>query len=126
MSENIYSMSRLQRLDPKFKPAFDGPARARELICKLSSCEIVEVAYLFGSASEGKNTSDSDIDLLVVIPNSAKASEYYKVVGAPNFSAIAVDWIFKTRDEFERQLNEGGISRIAKLQGVRIFPNDSK
>ncbi len=115
-------MSRLLKLDPKFVPAFDGLKLARELVAKLSAQAPIEEAYLFGSAAAGKNTTDSDLDIVVVIANSKSVGEYYKLVGTAHFSSVAVDWIFKTRTEFEKQIQDGGISRVAQLEGVRVFP----
>lgn len=118
-------MSRLLRLDPNFKPAFDGLKAAREVVEKLSGFAPVEAAYLFGSSAKGKNTTDSDLDIVVVIPDSQSLETYIKIVGRSHFSPVAVDWIFKTRSEFDRQLVEGGISRLAQLDGVKVYPYDS-
>ncbi|PWU16947.1 MAG: hypothetical protein C5B49_09755 [Bdellovibrio sp.] len=119
-------MSRLLRLSPNFAPAFDGKKIALQLVEKLATQLKVEQAYLFGSASEGRNTVDSDLDLLVVIPRGADQLKYFAVVNQPFFSAVAVDWIFKTKSEFENQERDGGISRIAKLEGLLIYPHDTK
>lgn len=50
-------------------------------------------------------------------------SDYYEFVNKPFFSTVAVDWIFKTKTEFELQVGEGGVSRIAFLTGKKVYPN---
>jgi len=126
-------MSRLLRLDPNFKPAFQGVALAEDLTkklissCTLSSLSIVDV-FLFGSAAEGKNTIDSDLDILVIVPDNydQRIKDFYKIVAQPFFSPVAIDWIFKTKAEFDVQKEIGGISRIAFLNGIRIKINEFK
>lgn len=117
-------MSRLSRLNPHFEPAFDGFKLATELIQKLNQALPVLEAYLFGSCVEEKNTENSDIDLVVVIPDSRIAAEYYSVVNTPFFSGVAVDWIFITKQNFIRDRAVGGVSRVAYLTGKRIPIDD--
>ncbi len=116
-------MSRLRLLDPQFKPAFDGPAIARSLITQLSGKKTVLLAYLFGSAAQNKNTVDSDLDLLVIVPDGSEIKSYYEVVNSAFFSPVAVDWIFITESEFNKNSEIGGISMIAKQQGIGIKPH---
>lgn len=114
-------MSSLLRLDPKFQPAFNGSEIAIELVSKLVLQVPVESAFLFGSAAEGKNTSNSDLDVLVVVPDGSNIKDYYSVVNAPFYSPLAVDWIFKTKSYFDYEKNVGGISRIADMSGKKIY-----
>lgn len=116
-------MSRLSKLDPNFKPAFDGPSEFRSLMKKLAaqSNEHVINAYLFGSAAQAKNTVDSDLDILVVIPDSADEKTLYKIVNQPGFSNYAVDWLFKKLSDFLREKESGGVCRIASQSPVRLF-----
>ncbi len=103
----------LLKLDPNFKPAFDGQALAQELINKVSVALPILKAYLFGSSAQGKNTVNSDVDILLVVPDSANIKKHYKFVNAPFFSTVAVDWIIKTNSEFENDKLIGGIAMIA-------------
>ncbi len=121
-------MSRLHKLDPNFKPAFNGPELAHSLVQKLNeqgknSGKPIEFAYLFGSASEGKNTVDSDLDILVIVlDNFANDIPfYYSIVNQPFFSPVAVDWIFMSSSEFNLKKDTGGVARIAHINGMRIF-----
>ncbi len=96
------------------------------MIEKLLLTLSVDQAFLFGSASVGKNTSDSDLDILIVIPDSEIADTYYKSVNKAFFSPVAVDWIIKKKSDFEMEKEIGGVSRVAYLTGKRIYPIDSK
>lgn len=118
-------MSRLSRLNPHFKPAFDGFKIAKELLLKLSQSLEISEAYIFGSCAEGKNTENSDLDLLVIIPNESEVKEYYRIVNTPFFSPVAVDWIFVTKEEFLKNREVGGISRVAFITGKRVWSNGS-
>lgn len=118
-------MSRLSRLNPHFKPAFDGFKIANDLLEKLAKSKPIHEAYLFGSAAEGKNSVDSDLDLLIVIPDDAIIKDYYEIVNAPFYSPVAVDWIFTTKVEFEKNREIGGVSRVAFLTGKKVWPNGS-
>jgi Nucleotidyltransferase domain len=119
-------MSRLSLLDPNFKPAFDGPKEAQNLIDKLLNLLPIKEAYLFGSAANGRNTSDSDIDLLIVIPNEAKNDEYYKAITTKHFSKFAADWVFICERDFNRQKTIGGVCQIALVTGIKLWPKDTK
>jgi predicted nucleotidyltransferase len=116
----------LLRLDPDFKPAFDGPQLAQELIYKVAASLPLEAAFLFGSASRQKNTPDSDLDIILVVPEDASIKEYYRFVNQPFFSRISVDWIIKTKTEFENEKMIGGVSMVAFQTGIELKANDSK
>ncbi len=91
----------LLKLDPDFKPAFNGPLLAQDLIYKISKEFTILKAYLFGSSALAKNTNDSDLDILLVVPDHVDTKSYYKFVNTPFFSTVAVDWIIKTETDFE-------------------------
>jgi predicted nucleotidyltransferase len=114
-------MSRILRLDPNFQPAFDGLSYANILLSKLKNLVPLLEFYLFGSCAEGLNTQNSDLDILVVVANEADIKICYKEVTKPFFSEIAVDWIVKTKKEFELEKNIGGVSRIAYTIGKRLL-----
>jgi predicted nucleotidyltransferase len=114
-------MSQLLKLNPNFVPAFDGKIEAEKLVKKLNDSIKVEEAYLFGSSAIDKNTIDSDLDILVIVPDKSDRKIYFKLVSQKNFSKIATDWIFMTQSEFDLNQNIGGVAMIAKQQGVKIF-----
>lgn len=116
----------LLKLDPNFKPAFDGQVLAQELINKVSAALPILKAYLFGSAAEGKNTVNSDLDILLVVPDSSDIKIFYKFVNAPFFSPVAVDWIVKTSTEFEKEKGIGGVAMIASHTGIELKINGPK
>lgn len=114
-------MSKLNRLNPNFKPAFDGPQKALEIILKLKDRRAILAAYLFGSAAKGKNTENSDLDLLVVIEDKDDQKDFFKIVQEPFFANIAIDWIFKNESEFNIEKNKGGVCFIATTEGIKIY-----
>ena len=117
-------MSGLQKLNPNFKPAFDGKKIATELISKLVNSTQIEKAFLFGSCVEERNDESSDLDILLVVPDTQNIQNIFKIVNQPLFSPIATDWIIKTNSEYQIGLQEGGICRIATTQGIKIYSND--
>lgn len=117
----ISAVSQLLKLNPNFKPAFDGLKIANDLVLKLKTHVVINEAFLFGSASEGKNTIDSDIDLLIIVNDQDSITKAYHEVNQPFFSEIAVDWIIKTQTEFDEQKEIGGVCFIASKSGKRIL-----
>jgi len=115
----------LLKLDPNFKPAFDGPFLAQELVDKLIMALPISAAYLFGSSAHKKNTLNSDLDILLIVPDNSDIKIYYKFINTPFFSKIAVDWIIKTVTEFEKDKFIGGIAMIALQTGIELKINDS-
>ncbi len=116
-------MSNLSKLNPNFKPAFDGVKIAKETVARLHLAIPILEAYLFGSAAIHKNTDDSDLDILVVIEDHTKIKDYFLASQQPGLSSMATDWIFKHKSEFESELLNGGISRVATQEGIKVFPN---
>jgi predicted nucleotidyltransferase len=80
----------------------------------------VMAAYLFGSSAIGKNTADSDLDILLVVADSADLKTYHALVNSPFFSEVAVDWIVKHKSEFERSQSLGGVTMVAVQTGIRL------
>lgn len=115
----------LLTLDPNFKPAFDGKVLAQKLVDKVSAVLPVIQAYLFGSSAIGKNTVNSDVDILLIVPDGAEVKKYYKYVNTPFFSEVAVDWIIKTQAEFEESKLKGGVSMVAVETGIELKNNGS-
>jgi hypothetical protein len=118
-------MSSLSRLNPNFKAAFDAPRESQALLRKLAKLIQVQEAYLFGSGAQGKNTADSDLDLLVVIPDEASELDYFEIVSQPGFSSLATDWIFRKKSQFLSEQEIGGVTRVAIMTGIKVFPYDS-
>lgn len=110
----------LLKLDPHLKPAFDGPKTAQQLISKLTAAKPVVAAYLFGSAAVGRNTADSDLDILLVVPDGSDIKKYHQFVNTAHFSPVAVDWIIKTASDFEKDQKIGGIAMVAAQTGIKL------
>lgn len=80
--------------------------------------------YFFGSYAEGRAASDSDLDLLVVVPDSdldpfeRDAKAYRALCGL----GIAKDVQVYTRQEFENQANlPGSLAHTVKTRGRVIY-----
>ncbi len=81
-----------------------------------------EVIYLFGSHAWGQPNADSDLDLLVIIPDSKEKPIQRAVRAQRSLRGVraAVDVLVKTRKEFERNIPvkaslEAQITREGKL-----------
>jgi hypothetical protein len=115
-------MSNLLKLDPNFKANFNGPLLASQLVTKIKNQRPIAHAFLFGSASEGRNTQNSDLDILLVVPDSENVKDYYSIVQQPFFSPVSTDWIILTMAEFVQQRNVGGVAFVAFHHGAEIKP----
>ena len=113
-------MSDLRKLDPDFQPSFDGLLEAKNLIKKISTVKPILNALLFGSSVNGKATANSDLDILLIIPDNENPKDYYKIVQAPFFSERATDWIIKTKTEFDMRKKSGGVCFVAAETGIVI------
>jgi predicted nucleotidyltransferase len=76
-----------------------------EIVRRLREALAPECVYLFGSAAYGSITPDSEVDLLVVVPDSPLS--YYER-GALAYRAlrhigVPIDVMVYTRDEFHRR-----------------------
>jgi len=94
--------------------------KALDVLASIPSQNLISEAYLFGSAVDGVFTSDSDLDLVIVVEDEAAIQQLQKEVYQPRFTDIAIDWIFKTRDSFEERKNLGGVCFVAFHCGKKL------
>ncbi len=94
----------------------------KEVIRRLVDEFQPETIYLFGSYAWGKPDMDSDLDLLVIIPESRENPIQRAVRAQRSLLGVkaAVDVIVKTREEFQRYTTvnaslEAQIDREGKL-----------
>jgi predicted nucleotidyltransferase len=101
--------------------------RKQEHIEQLVKCVVEAVQplkiILFGSAARDKTRPDSDVDLLVVMPEGVHRREtaryLYKLLGE---TGIAVDILVATPDDLERhQNNIGLIYRTVLEEGKEVY-----
>ncbi len=111
-------MSLLKLSGKKSSPAL--VTKARKILQKIPSQNLILEAYLFGSAVDGKFTPDSDLDFLVVVETENEIRSLQKEVYQPRFADIAIDWIFKSRDEFLVRKDLGGVCFEAFHHGKRL------
>ncbi len=86
-----------------------------------------ESVYLFGSAARGEMTDASDLDFLVVLPDSADVkslkSRYYRSSAE---RTVPVDAIFVKRSEFEKRSRIGGVCFVVADEGRLLYPSLSE
>lgn len=79
--------------------------------------------YLFGSASEGKMTDQSDYDLLVVmkdILDCKKGMKAYRL-SRSHLPRRPIDVVWMHRKEFDQKKEEGGIAFVAFTEGRKLI-----
>lgn len=114
-------MNSLLKLHPNFKPSFDGVSIAQSLVNKVIGRGLpVTRAFLFGSSALQQNTFDSDVDILLVVPDSGNLKSYYDLVGEGFFSPVAVDWIILNESEYLSKKDLGGVAFIATHYGKSL------
>ena len=81
-----------------------SPVTRREVIRRLVDEFQPEMIYLFGSYAWGKPDADSDMDVLVIIPESRESPIQRAVRAQRSLYGVKapVDVLVKTRQEFQR------------------------
>ncbi len=99
-----------------------SPVIRKEVVRRLVDEFQPETIYLFGSYAWGKPNEDSDMDLLVIIPESRERPIQRAVRAQRSLLGVkaAVDVIVKTQKEFQRYATvkaslEAQITREGKL-----------
>jgi predicted nucleotidyltransferase len=99
-----------------------SPVIRKEVVRRLVDEFQPEAIYLFGSYAWGKPNKDSDLDLLVIVPDSRETPIQRAVRAQRSLMGVkaAVDVLVKTRKEFQRYTSvkaslEAQISREGKL-----------
>lgn len=99
-----------------------SPVIRKEVIRRLVDEFQPEMIYLFGSYAWGEPNADSDLDLLVIVPESRENPIQRAVRAQRSLLGVkaAVDVIVKTKKEFQRYATvkaslEAQISREGKL-----------
>ena len=65
---------------------------------------------LFGSRARGEAHEDSDVDLLIIVPDGKSSSELRSIIAIALMSAYAsFDVMVYTESEYDRKLHEGWI-----------------
>jgi len=99
-----------QHLVPVVPTGFSGPVTEAlpKAVRRIVEALQPEKIILFGSYAYGRPTTNSDVDLLIVMETSASASERYLAVSRllrPR--PFPVDILVKTPDEIRRALEAG-------------------
>jgi predicted nucleotidyltransferase len=96
---------------------------ARQMANQLRSRMLAEKVWLFGSHARGTAGTDSDIDLLAVIPNST-ASRYQRAVAARRELAtfnLPMDIVVLTHDEWQKETKApSSLSSTVAREGIAL------
>ncbi|NLJ61175.1 MAG: nucleotidyltransferase domain-containing protein [Firmicutes bacterium] len=88
-----------------------------EQLCDLGALKIV----LFGSLARGDVDTDSDLDLLVIMPASVSGKEWTDIIYTQVERGIASDIIVYSQDEFESRLPESSFLQDIMASGRVVY-----
>jgi predicted nucleotidyltransferase len=110
---SLFKLSRLSQIE------FDPQEKSTGIIRSFECANLIQTAYLFGSGAIGTMTPDSDLDLLLVFANDVDLNTAKtEIIHARQ--DIAIDWIFKTAADFEKEKDFGGVTYDAFHFGKKI------
>jgi len=95
----------------------------QEIVRRILSVARPDRIILFGSAAAGNMTRDSDIDLLIIEPDTSnQRSEYVRIIKALQGIRYPFDVLFINTQWFEESKNViGGIAYPANKYGKVIY-----
>lgn len=95
----------------------------QEIVRRILSVTRPDKIILFGSAATGQMTADSDVDLLIVKPDTSdQRDEYVRITKALWDIRYPFDILFITTQSFEETKDiVGGIAHPANTQGKVIY-----
>ena len=87
----------------------------------VDSFDPIEI-WLFGSMARGDGDTNSDIDLMVVMPNGTNWRKSIDVLGVLDGSFIPCDIAVSTPEKWSRRINDvGSIAYAVKEDGVMLY-----
>lgn len=92
-------------------------AYAQELVAKFKP----EKVLLFGSYATGAASEDSDVDLLVIMPYSGKASRQALAIRQSIRKRFPLDLVVQSPDEARRRAHEGDPFILNALANGRVL-----
>ena len=108
------------------KPVSDVKAQkaVEAIVAEIVALENILEVYLFGSVCEGKQSDQSDIDLLIVTADlQAIRSAQKNLRHIQKLTDFPVDLVWVDKDQFDRKKNLGGVCMVAFHDGKRVYPN---
>lgn len=95
----------------------------REMVQRIAAQFHPDKIILFGSHARGQAASDSDVDLLIVMPvEGSKRRKATEIDGILADRTIPLDLIVVTPEEFERARDQiGSVLRPAALEGLVLY-----
>jgi predicted nucleotidyltransferase len=99
------------------------PPEAHAIACRLTEALSPDRIYLFGSHARGEAGPDSDLDFLVIVPQSKK-TRYQRAVEARGYLReifVPKDIIVLTQAEWERELKAPcSLSSTVLREGIAL------
>lgn len=92
-------------------------AYAEELVAKFKPEKVV----LFGSYATGAANEDSDVDLLVIMPHSGKASRQALAIRQSIRKRFPLDLVVQSPDETQRRMQAGDPFILNALESGRVL-----
>lgn len=115
----------MQPLFPSKKPVDKNEVdrAVNTLVSAIIEAGGAEAIYLFGSTARGTMTTQSDIDLLIVIekPSDIKPMKR-KLRNIQQLTSFPVDLVWIDRQQFEKKKLLGGVCMIAFEDGILCYP----
>jgi predicted nucleotidyltransferase len=97
-------------------------AEIQQVVGRISASIPVMAIFLFGSAAEHEMREDSDIDLLLVMPDAQTLRNAQKTLGQIwPLASRTVEIVWLTKDIFEQKRDVGGVAYIAVHFGRQLF-----
>lgn len=111
----------LYKLNPDKELNVWAKKEAQNIVDSLVKKIKVSEVYLFGSVASDQFTKDSDIDLLLVFENQDLLEHAKKIIYGKPLSTVGVDYILKTKEEFDKRKSIGGVCFEVLQHGVQLF-----
>ncbi len=81
--------------------------RVRNIIAEIAEKFLPQKIILFGSFARGKPTSDSDVDLLVILRTEQRPLRKAAEISASIEHPLPIDLLVRTPDQVESRFNNG-------------------
>jgi len=110
------SLSKYSLSDSQFK---ELACLVRARILSVCSPEFI---YIFGSYARGSISGTSDLDLAIIFENKEILKKQKKLIlNSKLFLDYSTDFLFFTREEFEKKSSLWGVCTIIKSEGKVIY-----
>jgi predicted nucleotidyltransferase len=96
-------------------------AKVKRLLIRMGALKII----LFGSYAQGKVSSDSDLDIIAVMPSNRTGKEWMRIIYDDADREVDCDILAYTEEELEKSIPVSGFIRHALATGRVIYEKRS-